>query len=260
MRQPCGHRRDAGPPLTSSFSVGVVGNTTSSPADQIELASRADVIELISEFHGDGLFPILLCPPNLFLEIIRINHLRRQTYMASYHSPNREADCTRDTAEDILLRLSAFSPEEWADSNNSDHQDPYRVEWQLLGHIYESAVAIYCISSLQSLCVLPVTKELQSMRSAYGKTLFASLKVLLLSPRTKMWMMWALVVAGIEAAHTEDHPASAKKFVSQNLTNMAKSLGTPLPLVAKEALEKFWFSGKTAWDDCFVDMSYAFIT
>ena len=42
------------------------------------MASQLDLINMMADLYGDGLFPVLLCPPYLFLDILKINHLRFQ--------------------------------------------------------------------------------------------------------------------------------------------------------------------------------------
>jgi hypothetical protein len=194
--------------------------------------------------YGDGLCPTLLCPPSLFLDIISINHLRFQGSNSSLIS-----ESTRSAAITLLKHIDGFSPEHWSTSNTSPQ------EWWLLGRIYQSAVALYCISSLQNLFVLPSTPQLKAMRTAHGYRLFPLLKKALASPKIKMCMMWPLVVAGMEAVNGS--PAE-RQFVDEQLSEMSQRLGTPVPLVAKSVFKRFWASGKTGWDDCF-DRPYVFV-
>lgn len=94
------------------------------------------------------------------------------------------------------------------------------------------------------------------MKAAHGDRLFQLLKKALVSEQVKKSMMWPLIVAGVEAA---DASAAIRTFVDEQLTEMSRDLGTPLPLLAKGVLKRFWASGKTGWDDCF-DKPYAFVT
>ncbi|QVM06801.1 hypothetical protein D8B26_001506 [Coccidioides posadasii str. Silveira] len=234
------------PMLLYYIILGVIGNTTTPPSDQVATTSQLDLANLASEMYGEGyLFPNLLCPPPLFLDILSINHLRYQWKIASLVN-----QFSQTAAEAVLQHVDAFSPEEWACSNTSSQED-----WLLIGRIYQSAVALYCISSLQSVSVLPFTSQLKARRTAHGNRLFQLLKEALLSPKVNKCMMWPLIVAGAEAVN---RGPAAREFVADHLSEMSEDLGTPLALHAKMVFKKFWPSGKTKWDDCF-DTPYAFV-
>ncbi|WEW59556.1 hypothetical protein PRK78_005030 [Emydomyces testavorans] len=226
-------------------SIAVVGNTTSPSFDQILATSHPDLTDLMLEMYGDGLNPALLCPPPLFLDIIKINHLRFQGRNASLIN-----ESTQSAANVLLMQIDRLSPEKWIKSDTS-----LREEWLLLGRIYQSAVALYCILSLQSVSVLPSTLQLNAMRTRHGGHLFPLLKKALASQRIKKCMLWPLVVAGVDAAN---YGPAAREFVNKHLLEMSQDLGTPVPLLAKVVLKRFWASGKTRWDDCF-DRPYAFV-
>ncbi|EEP80583.1 predicted protein [Uncinocarpus reesii 1704] len=223
----------------------VIGNTTSPPSEQIPTGSHLDLMDLASEMYGDGLFPSLLCPPPLFLDIISINHLR---FRGSH--PSLVNKFTQSAAEAVLKHIDAFSPEQWAAPNTSSLE-----EWLLLGRIYQSAVILYCISSLQSISVLPSTPELKIIRTVHSDRLSLLLKRALVSERIKKCLMWPLAVSGMEAVNGS---LAARDCVLQQLTEMSQDLGSSLPLLAKSMFKRFWASGKTKWDDCF-DTPYAFV-
>lgn len=200
----------------------------------------------MSEMYGDGLFPCLLCPPPLFLEIININHIRS---LATDESVVPES--ARSAADAVLNRIDAFMPVQFAGSKTTTPD-----EWLLLGSIHQSTVALYCISSLQSLSFLTVTSAVAAMRTTHRSRLFSLLKKATVSKRIKIAMVWPLIVAGTEAVHT-DSPVK-RNFVEEQLLEIGREQGSPVPLQAIEVLQKFWRSGKTRWDDCF-DRPYTFI-
>ncbi|KAA8641288.1 Zn(II)2Cys6 transcription factor [Aspergillus tanneri] len=95
------------PSLLYFMIIGVMGNTTSSASDQIPATSNLDLIDLMAEAYGEGLFPVLFCPPTLLLDIIRINHLRMQG------STNPTDEILQTSAYTLLEQIQSFSPEQW---------------------------------------------------------------------------------------------------------------------------------------------------
>lgn len=149
--------------LTKS-GIGVISNTTSPPSDHIPLGSDIRSIDVVSQMYRDGFFPVLLCPPALLANIIRINHLRLQAFL----HPTTEYEAK---ALELLGRITAFSPGQWAMSCGAPEKGIS------LGHVYRSAVILYCILSLQSLSVLPRMAQLRTMIEAHTKELFTYLKL-----------------------------------------------------------------------------------
>lgn len=169
--------------LTRS-SIGVISNTTSPSSNHIPLGSDVRSIDVLSQMYGDGFFPVLLCPPALLANIIRINHLRLQ----AFSQPSTES---KGKALALLGRITAFSPKQWAMSCAAPEKGI------ILDHVYRSAVILYCILSLQSLCVLPRTAQLSSMTVTNTKELFAYLKQACGAPGIGKCMLWPLVVAAV---------------------------------------------------------------
>lgn len=196
---------------------------------------------------------MLLCPPTLFADIIRINDLRAQEASRPEGPPKTNLE---HASSEILQRILNFSPEAWADANKDKHHNDHSITslWVLLGRVYQSTIVLYCISSLQGLSILTHSDELEDVRSKHRDALVSCLEKALASPEIKMWMMWPLVVAGMEASSE-----GVRGFVQEKLSKMARDLGTPLPLVAMAALGGFWQRGRRSWDECF-DRPYAFVT
>ena len=204
-------------------------------------------LDFVLEQYGDTISPFQMCPLPLFAEIIKINHLRMR---AMEHASTEARDISQEGYK-ILSRIHGFSPEELAQSKPASKED-----WILLGSIYQAAVALYCISSLQSLAAFPATSSLRARCAAHGLVLQELLNEALSSPRIKRFMLWPLVVLGVEAVHSD---ASMRAFVEKQLPEMSRHIGTYVPLMAKSVLESFWASGETHWDACF-DRPYAFVT
>ena len=200
--------------------------------------------------YGSGVFTFLMCPPLLFAEIIRINHLRMQATNFKGYGTDAVAHLTQE-AYRTLRRIDAISLEEWADSKPSS-----REHWLLVGIAYQAAVVLYCISSLQSQAVLPRdSAPLNARRTADASFLESVLGEALTSPKINRYMLWPLVVLGSEA--TRSGPAT-RHFVRDKLAEMNRFVGTHAPLAARAVLARYWASGLSRWDDCF-DRPYAFV-
>jgi hypothetical protein len=137
-----------------------------------------------------------MCPPPLFAEIIRINHLRlRATQQHAQHHYNSETgppDSLTHEAYSILSRINAFSPAHWAATKPRARDD-----WTLVGRIYHAAVALYWAAALQSVSVLMPSAALRAECAARTRLLLDLLVRGVGSPRTRQGMLWPLVVIGM---------------------------------------------------------------
>lgn len=209
--------------------------------------SHLEDLDIIVDHYGQRLYSFQMCPPSLFAELVKINHLRMQ----AVDSGHAEAECHLQEAHNILDRIHSFSPKEWSESKPSS-----REGWMLVGKIYQAAVSLYCILSLQSLSVLPLTPEMSAQCAEHGRLLQVQLDSAMSSPGTKYSMIWPLVLLGVQAANGG---AAMRAFVSEKLPELSYYVGSYVPMVAKAVLERFWASGKTRWDACF-DLPYTFVT
>ena len=213
--------------------------------------TRAPLVALdtILELSSTALTPFQMCPPPLFAEIIRINHIRLQA--VKHVSQASKVEALSHEAYDILSRIQDFSSEQWANSKPRSKQD-----WTVVGDVYQTAVTLYCVSSLQSLSVLPTTPSLKAECAAHAQLLHSSLTLAVARPRIKRFTLWPLVVLGVEAA--QQGRGAMRDFVAGQLPILSRDAGTHVPLTAKGVLERFWASGETGWDSCF-DQPYAFV-
>lgn len=202
--------------------------------------SQLDAAGLLTKQYGSAVVPFQGCPPQLFVEIVKINHVRMR---ASRYGDTARVDTLSPEAHEILDNVYGFSAELWAKSKPLSTED-----WMLIGSVYQAGVALYCIMSLQSLSVLPASVELRAQCATYGQLLKMLLGKGLSSPKTKRFMVWPLVLLGVEAVHGD---AVTRAFVAKQLTELSCSIGIYLPLLAKDVLETFWASGETRWDACF---------
>jgi hypothetical protein len=206
--------------------------------------SHLDAVDLILDYHSAATSPFHLCPRSVVIEIIKINHLRMQSW------ENDPIDFTQE-ADEILSRIQDFSPEEWAGSKSSINKD-----WILIGTIYQIAVELFYIYSLRSVSTLPPIPSMELHCKLQCKNLQELLTEASSFQHIKRFMIWPLILLGVGAVHST---ADMRTFVTAQLTEMSYDIGTYGPLTANGVLETFWASGKTRWDDCF-DQPYAFTT
>lgn len=199
--------------------------------------------------YGRGVFPFQMCPPPVFAHIMQVNSLRWRAATIGTTSGTIETHHLSLEAYEILDSVESFSPQEWAVSKPAS-----RENWTLIGKAFQTAVAIYCISSLQSVSVLPLNQSLRARCTAHGQVLYLLLKDALLSLVVKRAMLWPLAMLGMEAVNGS---AMMREFVKNQLTELSREFGTHVPLTTKAVLEKFWSSGETRWDCCF-DKPYIF--
>lgn len=221
------------------------GNTTCPASDLKRTAQHLEELDFVLEEHGGGLSPFQICPPHLFAEIVKINNLRMQvTQSDAFEELSKKAS-------GIVEKIRSFSPERWAERKPYSHED-----WKLIGRIYQNAVLIYCISSLQSPSLLPLSEALEAKLTCHGQLLYTLLSQAVSTAKTQRLVIWPLVVLGVQAVYGG---VAQRSFVADQLQEMSRYMGTTVPLVAKGFLEKFWASGETRWDACF-DRAYAFAT
>ncbi|CCF32570.1 hypothetical protein CH063_04933 [Colletotrichum higginsianum] len=229
--------------LLSFLITMVVANTTSPSFDQVEICSHEELIAMTEELYPLGLHPSIPCPMPLFLEIIRINHLRDQFSKGLIGKEEAEI-----SADEIISRIMDF--------NSEDCTGFYEAKEQrdLITHMFHSAVAVFGISSLQSNGVLPNTRHLRSLKTGHSDRLYCLLEEMRKHTVLKKSVQWPLIVAGVEAGIRVDK----RRLVGELLVDQGKDIGTPLSFHAKTILRKFWDGTNTDWDVCF-DQPYALV-
>lgn len=192
------------------------------------------------------IFPYILCPPTLFIEVIRINRLRQEVSTSFFENLEQYSL----DAHDILARIEAFAPEDWAQPGE------HHTDWQLIGAIYQSAIALFCTMSLQAVGALPTSLEMDTMRTVHGERLAENLKIAATSRYLVKYALFPLAVLGVEAGYHDDQ--SLRRWIERRLEDHARLLGTSSPLKARAVLRRYWKRGEAGWDECF-DSPYVFI-
>jgi len=268
--------------------VDVLGCTTS-PNTKLDVTrNQVEMIDILPVLYGNGLDSCFPCPPGLFIEIIRVNHLRARLESALTSSEKQwtalpEAD-RLSAAMGILRRIKTYPVDQWA-TEIAFHANfpPPGVEgsglmpgfggWLSMAHIFQCAIAIYCICSLFSeagssgravnsdeyspddiepfeswdvladarkTCLTMLVRELRNVRDF---------------PQLRKFVLWPLVVAGIASADE-----MTKKFVLEELAWISRTVGIAAPLAAREFLQRrAWLLGlrRKKWADLF-DRPYLF--
>lgn len=276
--------------LVNYFIAGVTGNTTSPAHDQTEMPFLVEHADLIEELYDEnGLYPSLMCPLPLFLDTLTINDLR---YQATLPTTTRAAETMLmgmtmadmtpepDTslgsspvvsldlpltlearAQDVLKRILAFVPADWVAAVPSAG---YGLE--MLAQVYQSALVVFCIASLQGVGVLPAgARALAKLSEWHLGRLLDLLREGLTDPvlhaRIFTCVVWPLVVAGsqLKAGRGRDDTLAAdRSFIDKQLALLSVDLGFVVTLVARTVLRRFWDSDRTEWDDCF-DQPWLFV-
>ncbi|KAH7129958.1 fungal-specific transcription factor domain-containing protein [Dactylonectria estremocensis] len=254
--------------------VDVMGGTTAPSIDPNRARRHIELINLLPAFYGHGLSTTIPCPPHLLSEIISINALRSQKDALIPLGYDHKA-----AASDILKRVACFSAEKWAEDIGLHERSPsdsakaqQQIEswdWQTVARAYQSAVTLYCMSSLLDTGDTPTGQQASNvdialLKSTYRDLLLRSLKAIASNPECQLrkLVFWPLVIGGIEV---DPDDSSSKDFILGELAWMSKTLGTASPLVAKDLLGKIWSSPHDSkghsvrnWDSLF-DRPYVFV-
>ncbi|KAK1974710.1 fungal-specific transcription factor domain-containing protein [Colletotrichum cereale] len=229
--------------LLSFIILMVIANTTSPSFDQVAICPNEELMDLVEELYPLGLHPYIPFPMPLFVEIIRVNHLRSQTSTGLMSK-----ETARVAANEIINRIEGFDSE----SCTGFYEDKEQNDAITL--MFQSAAAIFCISSMQSLGILPNTHRLAVVRTAHGNRLYSLLEKVEEHGVLKKSVQWPLVVAAVEAGIRVDK----RRLVGELFVDQGKDMGSPLSFHAKRIVRRFWDGDDTNWDTCF-DQPYALV-
>ncbi|KAH0440680.1 hypothetical protein CcaCcLH18_02350 [Colletotrichum camelliae] len=226
--------------LLSFLITATFANTTSPSHDHVKIASHEGLLMLTDELYPLGLHPNMPCPMALFKDIIRINHVRDDV-----SNGFMSKDMARPIADIIVKNIEAFDARTW-EGFYAQHEHN-----ELIGLMFQSAVAVFCLSALKSVSVLPSSSRLR----AHSDRLYSLLEEGKKYPVLQKSVQWPLIVAGVEAGARVDK----RGLVGELFLEQSKDVGTPLPMHAKGVIRSFWDGDLTNWDACF-DKPYAFVS
>ncbi|KAK3315603.1 fungal-specific transcription factor domain-containing protein [Apodospora peruviana] len=256
-------------PLLGYWVVSVLANTTSPSHDQMQsLCSQPEIVAKALQLYEALNYPSLPCPTVLFAHIVKINNLRYQIACTPATNDGiMDDDDPEQTKLSFLMtvppqqqisslhdQIESFDAEEWAATKDPSHYS----EWLFVARMFRSAVAVYCLLSLPHTSYPGIEREADyatAAREKHSADLLECLKEGLASPMMKRFMVWPLIVAGVDAVR---RGGEVRSFIGRAWRTLAMDQRSSLPLVAREALEKFWASGKNGWDECF-DVPYALV-
>ncbi|KAF2680530.1 hypothetical protein K458DRAFT_479847 [Lentithecium fluviatile CBS 122367] len=222
----------------------VFANCTGPAANQVfTTPSLSTFLADISELYEE-LFPHVLCPPTLYQEFVRINYLRYEASQALINYSDM-TDLTLQ-AHEILARIDAFEPRDWAQPG--DNYDT----WLTIGSTYKHTVAVYALTSLTSLTVLPSPSFSPTMRtslSSHGALLLHHLKIAFESPVLRRFLALCISVAGVEAIYRGE---GDRRWIEEALTELSSFTGGIAPLKAHAALRRYWQREEFGWEECFM--------
>ncbi|KAF4461108.1 C6 zinc finger domain-containing [Fusarium albosuccineum] len=254
--------------------IEILSTTTAPTVEEARTRRQVDIAGFLSDILNTGLCTSIPCPPELLAHIVLVNDHLAQTQA---HEGALFCIDSQISAMNLLHRIRSFSVEKWAieiDFNERKlNQNPNKPlaqrqsvswDWQSVAYVYQSAVVLYCISSLlypqytqNTSQKLNQDTNIEDLRSAYLATLLCNLRDISSNSKLQLrkLLLWPLVIAGIEVDVNDEE---SKRFILGELAWISKVVGTAPPLVARDFLVKLWASdwiptgyGRGGWNTIF---------
>lgn len=195
----------------------------------------------IVEIFGKACFKPFPCPTVLFAELAAINRLR---LMASTH----KTGAILPDANAIFARIAAFDPESWHET--AGFKIPKTPEVALIARIFQLSVSLYGILSLK-------LDQADASAPNWPDKVEATAELIMLmqktldKPKCRSVMTWPAAVAGVAVA---DGPATSRDLILQILMLIDSDvLAYGIAAHTIDALQAFWPTKKTGWEDCWND-------
>ncbi|KAK0616646.1 fungal-specific transcription factor domain-containing protein [Immersiella caudata] len=272
--------------LLRYYAIVDVFRCTTSPNPQLDATrQQLELVNIMPILYGNGLDTCVPCPPDLFVQVIRINHLRAQLGSTTTSSKADRLSATLD----ILRNIKTNAVDQWAaeiafssglplSRSGSSERKPGFGAWLSMAKIFRCAAAAYCISSLFPDAVSSggavnsdsdeqcpddtgprgaARDGLADARRIFLATLLSQLRSIATVSQLRKFVLWPLVVMGI---HVGSDDEMTQKFVLEELSWISRAVGIAAPLVAREFLQRRVWPlelGERKWADLF-DKPYLF--
>ncbi|KAK3190949.1 hypothetical protein K4F52_002897 [Lecanicillium sp. MT-2017a] len=122
----------------------VMANAVSPIENQISACSDWSTEELY-DVYSSNLYSDMPCPTDLFVDIIRITRLR-----LLYAAGASVSKVILPVAREIFRDIQSFLPDDW----NESYPLPKSRKHALIGRIFKSAVALYCLLSMPEMATV----------------------------------------------------------------------------------------------------------
>ncbi|KAM3530762.1 hypothetical protein NHJ13051_001202 [Beauveria bassiana] len=257
--------RTYGPPIgfTRMLSEAIMFSTTTPARMQItdyyHFTDQEMRIILLGEYDCD-----MPAPMDLRIAIFKINRLRFASATAT--KPTPAAAALTPLVHRQLNDIDAADVDDWCMNNAV-----YGLEHSLsLARIFRLAVRLFALLTLPRsattswarAAVAPDEDENDPYRSvcaAQRTELLARMRALFPQLEYQPNLRWPMVVAGVATAAAANGDAAAataadRAFVSESLRIIWEQPVVACgPMRCRELLQRFWASGKTEWEECFVE-------
>ncbi|KXJ85576.1 hypothetical protein Micbo1qcDRAFT_154093 [Microdochium bolleyi] len=226
---------------------GIMANTITHREQQITCVTLSEQRKFVRNTYDEKVMPYFMCPRPILETIITINELRAESGGATFHYllPEGVAPALA-TPDELMAEIEAFDTVAWADGVTRGHQPQVVV----LGELWKSTALLYCIISLQATGLVPRSSfELEVTKALHGDKLFGLLRAHVRSNiLLQKSCLFSVAVAGFMAAERGEED---RRFVRDQCEFLCKASGQATALMLLVALQAFWDSGKTEWDECF---------
>ncbi|KAF1735067.1 hypothetical protein CRV24_003986 [Beauveria bassiana] len=263
--------RTYGPPIgfTRMLSEAIMFSTTTPARMQItdyyHFTDQEMRIILLGEYDCD-----MPAPMDLRIAIFKINRLRFAAATATKSTPAAAAAAAAAALTPLVHRqlndIDAADVDDWCMNNAV-----YGLEHTLsLARIFRLAVRLFALLTLPRSATTSWARAVlapdedendpyRSVCAAQRTELLARMRALFPQLEYQPNLRWPMVVAGVATATaTADGSAAAaaadKAFIAESLRIIWEQPVVACgPMRCRELLQRFWASGKTEWEECFVE-------
>lgn len=223
-----------------------MANAVSPIENQISACSDWSTEELY-DVYSSNLYSDMPCPTDLFVDIIRITRLR-----LLYAAGASVSKVILPVAREIFRDIQGFLPDDW----NESYPLPKSTKHTLIGRIFQSAVALYCLLSMPETATVYTSDSENSDSTPEAdpilgcrRDLMESITMAMNDLPSKVPLSWPLTILGVACVNGSDEEKETIESHFRGVIDTAFIESGPAQGLKK--VKKFWESGKTGWEDCF---------